>query len=229
MTAKFVAYPSRDALFSTLALQVGAELETALQVKDRVTLAVPGGTTPAPFFKQLRSKILEWNRVNVILGDERFVPENSDRSNTRLIREHLLQENAAAATLLPMYLPGDRPEDVLLEIASGIAPNLPIDVCVVGMGADMHTASIFPEADMLEAALDPNAPIVLPMRAPGAPEPRLTLNARILQDARNIHVLITGVAKKEAYHVALQDGPTIDAPIRAVLQAPITPTVHYAD
>lgn len=223
----FTEYDTRDALFQGLAHSVAQQLELALALKGRATLAVPGGTTPAPFFELLRKLPLDWKNISVMLTDERFVPETSDRSNTRLLRETLFKNFASAANFVPMYdAPADQPEDVLDHLQKAIAKVLPIDVCVLGMGADMHTASIFPEADLLEEALADNAPVLLPMRAPNAPEPRMTLSMPVLRSAGSLHLLIAGQAKKDALIVAQQEGPASEAPVRAVLpQAHI----HYAD
>lgn len=209
---------------------VAAQLMVAIALRGRATLAVPGGTTPGPFLTLLSKVDLDWSRVSVMLTDERFVPESSDRSNTRLLRETLLQNNAAAAILIPFYKDADTPEDVLDDLSDAISAALPLDVCVLGMGADMHTASLFPEADRLTEGLDMDSKaVLLPMRAPGAPEPRLTLTAPVLCGAEHIHILITGPAKKTALEAALVEGPASKAPIRVVLDAPTQVDVHYAD
>ncbi|MBR9863924.1 MAG: 6-phosphogluconolactonase [Rhodobacteraceae bacterium] len=224
--SEFIEYDSRVALFQGLADMVEKQLRAALQAKGSATLAVPGGTTPAPFFHRLRTVDLDWAKVRVMLTDERFVPEASERSNTRLLRENLLQDNAAAATLVPFYQAAEAPEDVLDSLRAGIETALPLDVCVLGMGADMHTASIFPEADLLAEALDPQAPVLLPMRAPNAPEPRLTLTAPVLKAAKSVHILIAGSDKKAAFAQAQQARSPLDAPVRIVQEQAIT---HYAD
>jgi 6-phosphogluconolactonase len=110
-----------------------------------------------------------------------------------------------------------------------VAGALPIDVAVLGMGADMHTASLFPGAPELAAALDPEAPPVMAIHPPGEPEARITLTAPVLRGAGVIHVLITGPDKLAALRSALADGPVTDAPVRAVLGAPCPVTVHHAD
>lgn len=222
----YTEYENRNALFQGLAEVVAQQLADALSQNGRATLAVPGGTTPAPFFEFLRKVPLDWKNVTILLTDERFVPETSERSNTRLLRDTLFQDLAAAASFVPMYLEADQPEDVLNALQKNISGALPLDVCVLGMGADMHTASIFPEADLLAEALADNAPILLPMRAPNAPEPRMTLTAPVLRGAGEIHLLIAGQAKKDALAVAQQDGPIIDAPVRAILP---DAHIHYAD
>lgn len=166
----FLQYPDRDTLMENIAEDVASQLAEALDARGTATLAVPGGTTPAPFLQRLSKAKLEWSKVRVMLTDERFVPETSERSNTRLLRETLLQNNAVNAQLVPFYQQADAPEDVLDNLTDAISAALPLDVCVLGMGADMHTASLFPEADRLEEGLDlEGSAILLPMRAPGAP------------------------------------------------------------
>lgn len=208
-----------------LAGVIASELEADLHHQDRVTLVVPGGTTPGPIFDDLCAVNMEWDRVNVMLSDERWVPEDHDRSNTKLIRERLLVEKAANARMLPLYAPSEDPEDVLAELESVIAPALPISVLLLGMGADMHTASLFPGGDNLAAALDKHAPILMPMKAPGTPEQRITLSARVLNGALSKHIVITGGEKREALEKAMHSKPE-NAPIRAVMS---NATVHWAE
>ncbi len=225
MSYKFVEYADREMLALDLANLIAGELRTALSQSDSATLAVPGGTSPGPVFDDLCAVDLDWDRVNVMLTDERWVPESSERSNTRLLRERLLTDKAAAANLLPLYAPYDTPEEGLGELAKGIEAQLPLSVVLLGMGADMHTASIFPEADKLDEALAPNAPVLLPMRAPGAPEPRITLSAEALDGAMSKHILIFGAEKRAALENAKGKAPK-DAPINAVLNGA---TVHWAE
>ena len=207
-----------------VANKLAGELRAALEHEDRVLMAVPGGTTPGPIFDDLCAADLDWSRVDVMLSDERWVPEDSERSNTRLLRQRLLVERAAAARYLPLYLPGDAPEERLEELEANITPRLPIQVLVLGMGADMHTASLFPGADKLAEALDPKAPALMAMRAPGAPEPRITLTAPVLDGAMSKHIIIFGAEKREALERARHLKPS-EAPVAAVLSQA---QVHWA-
>ena len=222
---EFRAYPDREMLMIDLADRIASELRAALAQNGRATLSVPGGTTPGPIFDILSGLDLDWANVAVMLNDERWVPEDSPRSNTRLLRERLLRDKAAAATLVPLYAEAPRPEDLMDALAEGITPHLPIDVLLLGMGADMHTASLFPGADRLEEALSDDAPILLPMRAEAAGEPRITLSAPVLRDAMNIHILITGSEKRAALERA-EHLPETEAPVRALLKSA---TIHWAD
>lgn len=222
---KFVTYPDREMMMLDLANVLAGELMGFLRGQDRVTLSVPGGTTPGPVFDVLAGVDLDWGRVSVLLNDERWVPESSERSNTRLLRARLLQGRAAAATLVPMYATAEAPEEKLAELAEGIAPHLPISVLLLGMGADMHTASLFPGADRLAEALAVDAPPLMALRASAAGEPRLTLTAQVLKNAMSVHLLITGPEKRAALEKA-QSLDVMEAPVRAILPHA---TVHWAE
>lgn len=217
-------YADAEMMMMKIANIIAGELEAALFNDGRVTLAVPGGTTPGPIFDSLSGVSLDWDRINIVLTDERWVPETSDRSNTRLLRQRLLTEKAAAATLIPLYADAPNPEDRLDELAATIAPLLPINICLLGMGTDMHTASLFPGADQLDAALTGDA-ILYAMRAPGAPEPRITLSAKVLQGAIQRHIVITGAEKRAALEKAETLTPA-EAPVAAILAGT---TVHWAE
>lgn len=221
----FVEYADREMMMMSLANKIAGELGDVLRQKGRASLSVPGGTTPGPVFDMLSAANLDWANVAVFLNDERWVDEDSPRSNTRLLRQRLFQNNAAAAHMIPLYAPTETPEEALETLCAGITPHLPISVLLLGMGADMHTASLFPGADRLAEALADDAPTLLPMRAEGADEPRITLTAPVLRDAQHIHMLITGTDKRAALERAA-DLSDLDAPVRVVLA---DATIHWAE
>ena len=142
----FVDYADDEMLAMGLVDVLSTDLRNALRSRDRVLFVVPGGTTPGPIFDGLCGLDLDWDRVDILLSDERWRPEVHLRSNTRLLRERLLRDRAAAARYLPLYAKSPEPETVLAELETNISPVLPIDVCLLGMGSDMHTASLFPGA-----------------------------------------------------------------------------------
>ncbi len=222
---KLETYPDREFLMLGLANTIAGQLADFLRREGKATLSVPGGTTPGPIFDTLSGVDIDWSNVAVVLNDERWVPESSDRSNTRLVRERLLRGRAAQARLVPLYAPAAQPEEMLEALEDGLRPHLPISVLLLGMGTDMHTASLFPGADRLEEALSASAPLLLPMRAEAAGEPRITLTAPVLREAFNIHILITGQAKRDALERAMTLTPQ-EAPVRAVLD---NATVHWAE
>ncbi|WP_322889196.1 MULTISPECIES: 6-phosphogluconolactonase [unclassified Yoonia] len=219
-----IEYPDAEMMMMRLADIIASELKQALLTQDRASLAVPGGTTPGPIFDTLCAVDLDWARVDVMLTDERWVSESSDRSNTALLRRRLLISRAAPAQLIPLYADAPAPEDKLAELTAGLAAALPLSVVLLGMGADMHTASLFPGADQLELALTGDAPLVA-MRAPGAPEPRITLSAKVLNAAMRRHIVIVGAEKRAALDKAQGLDPH-EAPVAAVLK---DTTVHWAE
>lgn len=225
MTLELMEYPDREMLALSLADRIASQLAQHLRSNDRATLCVPGGTSPAPVFETLSGADLDWGRVTVVLGDERWVEGDHKRSNSRLLRRHLLKDKAAAAEYIDLYT-GDASPDMATEgLSARLAPHLPLTVVLLGMGNDMHTASLFPGADHLEAAMAADAHTVMAIRAEGAEEPRITLTRPVLADALNIHVLIMGPEKREALARAQKADP-MEAPIRAFLDAA---TVHWAE
>lgn len=225
MSMEFKEYPDREMLALSLADRLASQLSQHLRAHEAASLCVPGGTSPMQVFDTLSGSDLDWGRVTVFLGDERWVDGEHKRSNSRLLRRHLLQDKAAAARYIDLYTGDPQPDDATGALAEAIAPHLPITVALLGMGNDMHTASLFPGTDHLEAALASDAPPVMAIRAEGAEEPRITLTRPVLADAINIHLLIMGPEKREALERAQKLSPQ-EAPIRAFLDNAI---VHWAE
>lgn len=221
---EFVAYPDRELLAMGLADRLASSLRNCLTVHETASFCVPGGSSPGEAFSILSGNALEWARVRVFLGDERWVPTDHERSNTRLLRETLLTGPAAAATLIPMVTDAPTPEEGIPSLEAGFEGAFPISVLLLGMGADMHTASLLPDSPDLGAALASDAPILVPVRARSQPEPRVTLSARILRDAMETHVLIMGQEKRDVLEGAVGRDPA-QAPIAAFLR---DATVHWA-
>lgn len=222
---ELIKYSDAETMMAELGNILTNDLTAALATDEHVSFAVPGGTTPGPVFDVLSAADnIDWARVSVMLTDERWVPETSDRSNTRLLKQRLLVNAAAAANYVPLYGEADTPEEKLPELAANMAEKLPVSVMLLGMGADMHTASIFPGADKLEQALNGDD-LLVAMRAPGAPEPRITLSAKVLNDAVKRHIVIKGADKLEALEKAQTLSP-LEAPVAAILAGS---SIHWAE
>ncbi|GAA6202300.1 6-phosphogluconolactonase [Aquicoccus sp. SU-CL01552] len=219
-----VEYPDRDMLAIDLANCLAGELKAHLLSHDSASLAVPGGTTPGPIFDDLCAADLDWDRVHVFPTDERWVPQDHPRSNGRLICERLITDRASSARFLPLYAPAENPEYTLAEIEAMLLPELPISVLLLGMGTDMHVASLFPGVEGLAAALDPDAPVLAVLRPGAVPEPRVSLTARVLDGAMSKHLVIYGDEKRAALERAMTLPPE-EAPVQAVLTGA---TVHWA-
>jgi 6-phosphogluconolactonase len=211
-------------LVSSVAKILAYDLIASIKDRENVMFSVPGGSTPGPIFDKLCEFDLDWRRVSIILNDERWVPESNERSNTKLLRERLLIKKATLATYISMYSDTITPELGIPKLKKRIDPNLPISVLLFGMGADMHTASLFPGGDKLEEALSNNAPTLLPMRAAGAMEARMTLTAQVLNSSRFKHLVIFGEEKRKAFEKAI-DLPNSIAPVSAILPGA---SVHWA-
>jgi len=215
-----LTFDTSQALASGFASWTADRLSAAVAERGAALLIVSGGTTPLRFFDALSRIAIDWPRVAITLADERRVPDDSPRSNAKLVREHLMKNAAAAARFVPLADSRLSRDQELVSAAARIAAlPMPADVVALGMGEDGHTASWFPGADKLAQAIDPGTrALLLPIVAPGAPEPRLTLTARVILRARAIALHIEGAAKLAALEKALGDGPIEEMPVRAVLR-----------
>lgn len=228
--AQLLPFADGEALAIALSARVADDLRAAISERGAAVLAVSGGTTPKRFFEHLSLQALDWDKVTVTLVDERWVGPDHERSNARLVRETLLQGPAAAATFAPLFRDVAQPEDALPELERRF-DTLPadLDVVVLGMGTDGHTASFFPGGDHLAAALDPALPArLVPMRAAGAGEARITLTLPVLLAARHLYLHVEGAAKRTVLERAFV-GADSDAelPIRTVLAHVRQPLVVY--
>jgi len=207
------------------ARQIADELRTAIAARGQATLAVSGGKSPIALFEQLREQVLDWHKVTVLLVDERCVPHDHADSNTTLVRQHLLQAAACAASLATLFdsVPSDLGETALDDLVDAAnqrlsAIPLPLDVVVLGMGEDGHTASLFPAAPGLDHALTSEGPIAW-VRPATAPHARLTFTLPVLLAARHLHLSIAGDAKRKVYQAAAEaSNPSL--PISLLLNHP---------
>jgi 6-phosphogluconolactonase len=201
-------FENRETLAAGLADRVARALSRAISRKGSATLAVSGGTTPALFLARLSQEPITWEKVTITLVDERQVDETSPRSNARLVRQSLIQNAAAAARFVPLF--GNEVK----------ASELELDVVVLGMGEDGHTASFFPNGNNLVSALDMRTTSnLLTMAAPGAGEPRLTFSLAALMQAKVLCLHIEGAGKQAVLEKAIAGTDVLEMPIRAVLQA----------
>jgi 6-phosphogluconolactonase len=208
------------ALAAALATDVAGTLERALAARGAASLVVSGGGTPVKFFEQLRLQPIEWRRVSVALADERWVDPADAASNEKMVREVLLKDRAAEARFAGLKNAAPSPDLGAVSAWETFAriPR-PLDVLMLGMGDDGHTASLFPGSPNLRIALDPAAAAgCVGMWAPSPPQARLSLNLSAILDSRRIVILIEGEAKLRTYETAIGPGPVEQMPVRAVLR-----------
>lgn len=231
MSVAIHEFENNEILCQTLAQCIASGLKGALNLRSEATLAVSGGSTPKPLFAALSCIALDWSRVRITQVDERWVPEDHPDSNARLIREWLLQGHAAAARFDSMKVDisdafaAETACEQHLEAFAGA-----IDVVVLGMGEDGHTASFFPGADALAEALNPcGERLCLAVRPPVAPHDRMTLTLAALLRSRQLYLHITGAKKRAVLQQAITANDAMTLPLAAVCQRSDNPLeIFYA-
>ncbi|MEO0466729.1 MAG: 6-phosphogluconolactonase [Pseudomonadota bacterium] len=202
--AQLKAFEARDDAANHVATLMTGALAQQLASNGSASLLLSGGSSPGPVFDRLSTTDIDWANVSVGLVDERWVPEEDPRSNAALVRKSLLQGKAASAAFTPMYTTAS---GTLAEAAPGVdAAYVPLcdgaPVVLLGMGPDGHTASWFPGASGLDAAMDPDGDVfVSAIDATGAAVAgdmphRMTITARTLLGAGLIVLYITGQEKR---------------------------------
>ena len=222
MTSNVIAhnFENKDALATALADDVAKRLQDKIDANGRATIAVSGGSTPKVFFDKLSKHKIDWDKVAVIMVDERYVPPGDDRSNEKLIRDNLLQGKAANAQLISFWQEG---QDInqAEKTLDGVLKAYPhIDITVLGMGMDGHTASFFPGGNNLKAATMMSCEsAIIQMEAEGAGEPRLTLTLPVIVNSSYLVLHIEGDGKRSVLDQALNADLAEAPPIRTVIEA----------
>jgi 6-phosphogluconolactonase len=184
--------------------RIVAALRRRLDAQGAASLVVSGGSTPAGCFAELAQSDLPWADVHVFLSDERWTPADSEDSNERLVRETLLQGAAREAELVPMYRDGisveERCEHFLTEL-KGLP--FPFACALLGMGADGHFASLFPDAENLAEGLDSeSSTLCIPVRTAASPYTRVSLTLAALSRSDEAILLIFGDDKWQTLQAA---------------------------
>lgn len=225
----FKSYEDKTKLHQDLANEVATLLVKAINIDGFAILALSGGSTPKPFFEVLSKIKLNWNSVYITLVDDRWVDNMHADSNEKLVREFLLKNNAKEATFISLKNDADTPFGGLKECNEKLKQfKKPIDVVVLGMGNDGHTASFFPKDENLNNALSTNE-ICAATIPSDAPHQRITLSLNTILKAKHLFLHIEGETKKEVYFKALEDGLITQMPIRAILNDKKELKVYYGE
>ncbi|MHC6227122.1 6-phosphogluconolactonase [Pseudomonas sp. X10] len=221
-TVKVHEQPNPALLADTLARDVAERLRQAIADKGVATLVLSGGRSPVLFLEQLARQVLDWSKVVVSLADERWVPVEHADSNAGLLKRHLLLGAAAKARFIGLYRASSSLEAAAEEADQALAELPPIDVLVLGMGDDGHTASLFPESPNLSEGLDSaSTRRCLPMLAPSVPHQRLSMTRALLASAAFTALSVQGQGKLDTLRAALAGDDPARMPIRAFLQDPL--------
>lgn len=200
-----------------MARRIAVILGDAIATRGVATIALSGGRSPRPVLEALSGAALDWDKVIVTLVDERWVAPDHADSNERLVRETLLRGDAAKARFVPMKngAADAYAGQVACEAAFAALP-WPLDIVLLGMGEDGHTASLFPDAKELAEGLSTQA-LTLAVTPPAAPHQRMSLSARGILNSRHVFLQIGGAAKKAVYDRALAGGAVEELPVRVAL------------
>jgi len=186
----------RAAFASSAARRLMVEIRRVLASQERCSLALAGGSTPRPVYERLAAELPDrdlWSRIDVFFGDERCVPADDPASNYRMAKEALLDRVPVEASQVHR-MEGELPDrDIAARAYEAILPGR-LDLLVLGLGDDGHTASLFPGA----VALAETRRRVVAVRAPKPPLDRLTITPPVILDAGLALVLVAGADKAAA-------------------------------
>jgi 6-phosphogluconolactonase len=207
-TADVDVSPDHESFSQNAAQRVQSAVNRTLADQDSFALALAGGSTPRRLYELLADAPLPWDRIHLFWGDERFVPHDHPESNVQLVRDTLLHDIEVPAENVHPMPTSDTPEAAAAAYADTLHQAFAdrshtFDLALLGMGADGHTASLFPEHDP-----SPNDPKWV--RAVSAPPrhdipQRLTCTLPVLNDARYGLVLVSGASKRETVRKALYE------------------------
>jgi 6-phosphogluconolactonase len=202
MASAPVVAKDEDDLARVAAEWLAAQIRQCAAAGGRCALALSGGSTPRPAYERLAlQRAVPWDAVEVYFGDERAVPPTDPASNYRMAREALLDRVSVPAARVHRMEADDADLEKAAARYAALLPDA-LDVLVLGMGPDGHTASLFPGSPALREQVRK----VVPARAPVPPLPRLTITPPVIAAARRVAVIVAGVAKAPVVARALQ-GP----------------------
>jgi len=220
-------FPSREALDAQLAADIAGQLSAAIAERDEATLVVSGGSTPAGLFAILSNTDLNWEKVTVMLADDRWVPLDHADCNEKMVREQLLVNKAATARLLSLVRDYPDTEANLARVTQALAPLNSFDVVVLGMGLDAHTASLFPCSEQIREGLGTIEDAI--MTSPQtAPHERITLSRQRIANTHFGALHIVGDNKLAVLGKAVDDGRRERFPIASFVGGADNFTVYWA-
>ena len=225
----FKEFPDQKVLTVYLADRISELLAAGITDNGQASLAVSGGSTPVELFKRLSRQDIPWQLIVITLVDERWMEPTATDSNEYLVRTHLLQNRASAATFIGITNSAATAGAGEVECEQQLrqVPR-PFDVLILGMGDDGHTASLFPGAENLSEATNIESGRTCMSIAPiNAPYERMTLTLPVILDSRQIFLHITGLNKYNVLQKASKKGPIEEMPIRFILQQTATPVEVY--
>ena len=225
-------YDDAAELAEAIAGDVQFVIESAIDARGSAVVALAGGKTPLPAYEKLAQAKLDWKRVTIVPTDERIVPLGDPLSNVTALGRTFIPKGARVVPIVPKatadYKAAGRSADALLGDL-----HWPLDLCLLGVGGDGHTASIFPGPDFDEALNGPKErralgvmPEPLP---PEAPVARVSLSRQGIVSAKALMIAVTGKDKRRVIEDAIKQGAGSAYPIGRVLADVELPVdIHWA-
>ena len=195
-----ITFDSKAQLEKALATQIASDLSSAIQQKGSATLLLSGGNTPSGVYRLLSTFDIDWSKVFIGLVDERFVAADSPFSNYKLLNETIAANSAKNVVIHPMVVDADNYEENLKKSEAVYRIFTEPDVCLLGMGPDGHTASIFPNDFASEQANFDERSLLSNTNAPSEPTQRITFNGPVLRRTKSLYLMFTGAQKKDIFN-----------------------------
>jgi 6-phosphogluconolactonase len=188
------------------------EVSRAITERGRCALALAGGRTPEPAYRELASaSSIDWKRVEIFFGDERGVAPDHPDSNYHMVHLALLSRVPIPADQVHRMEAERADRDAAAREYERLLPR-PLDIILLGIGPDGHTASLFPGS----AALDERQRLVVPVLGAKPPAERMTITPPVIEAARKVVVLASGGDKAAMVARALE-GPLAPKAVPAQL------------
>ncbi|MEG3151590.1 6-phosphogluconolactonase [Sphingomonas sp. ZT3P38] len=225
-------YDDAAEMAAAVAGDIAFVIESAIDARGGCVIALAGGKTPLPIYEKLAATKLDWKRVTIIPTDERIVPLGDPLSNITAIGKTFLSKGARVIPIVSEaakdYRAAGKAADARLA-----DHHWPLDLCLLGVGEDGHTASIFPGPDFEEAINGPRerrALGVMPDPMPAdAPVARITLSRAAIVSAKALMIAVTGDKKRQVIEAAIKQGPSSNYPIGRVLaDAELPVDIHWS-
>ncbi len=195
-------FRDQETYLTALVGNISRFLRDAVHIQGHAGLAVSGGKSPIPLFARLSQADIPWDKIHITLVDERFVPPAHPDSNESLVRKFLLVNRAKSATFSGLISDPENIEDCVMHANS---LNQKVDMAVLGMGDDGHTASLFPAAAQLKRALDVKLPDhYIHISPPAAQHERISMTLTGLLSTQRLILAIAGARKRIVFEQAAQ-------------------------